>query len=195
MAARAWKGMLLGYKGTNQYRIWDPINSKVHIRHDIVFNEAKSPHWDSLLTEAVGASDGFGIDVTDLILTEISLEKGNYDSTIQNFGSDDELDESDQEDNEASVGQDEHGSYTIDIDGSRIYDSIRVGPPAPQFSTTPPPSPSKRSGLRDLPRRTYGKQVVEGFARAAKAELRNDTPTTYKDANRSSSSRRNGLIS
>ncbi|KAA6411887.1 MAG: copia-like retrotransposon family [Lasallia pustulata] len=187
-------------------RIWDPINSK-----------------NSLLTEAVGASDGFGIDITELILTEISPKKGvnsvshtisgnkqvavtantieedtqqllSYQQQLQQpqetyeLRSDDELDETDQEDNEASVGQDKYGSYTVDIDGSKIYDSIRVGPSAPQFSTTPPPSPTKCSSLQDLPRRTYSKQVVEGFTRAAKAELRNDTPITYKDANRSSRS-------
>ncbi|KAA6406408.1 MAG: hypothetical protein FRX48_09811 [Lasallia pustulata] len=117
----------------------------------------------------LGASNGFGIDITELILTEISLEKGvnsvlhtisgskqvavtantieedtlqllSYQqqlqqpqetsgeptdgSAIQNSGSDDELDKTDHEDNEASVRQDEHCSYTIDMDGSRIYNSI-----------------------------------------------------------------------
>ncbi|KAA6410851.1 MAG: Retrovirus-related Pol poly from transposon TNT 1-94 [Lasallia pustulata] len=120
MAARTWKGMLLGYKGTNQYRIWDPINSK-----------------DSLLTEAVGASNSFGIDVTELILTEISLKKG-VNSVLHTIS--------------GSKQQVAVTANTIEEDTQRLLSYQQQlqqpqetsGPPAPQFSTTPPPSPSKK---------------------------------------------------
>ena len=34
-----WQGILVDYKGTNQYRILDPCTGKLHVTHDVHFNE------------------------------------------------------------------------------------------------------------------------------------------------------------
>ena len=44
MAARAWKGVHLGYRtGSNQYRIYHAEKKKVFERRDIEFHEGKTP--------------------------------------------------------------------------------------------------------------------------------------------------------
>ena len=36
---RTWQGILVSYKGTNQYRILDPCTGKVHVTCDVHFNK------------------------------------------------------------------------------------------------------------------------------------------------------------
>ena len=40
---RSWKGVFLGYEGTNQYRIYNPKDGLVYIRRDVVFQEDQHP--------------------------------------------------------------------------------------------------------------------------------------------------------
>lgn len=50
---RAVKCQLLGYTGTNQYRLWNPSSKKVIVSRDVTFDESKllgvpptDCHWD-----------------------------------------------------------------------------------------------------------------------------------------------------
>ena len=57
MAARALVGYLVGYEGTNIFRIWIPQKRKVIRTRDVTFNELKQydprqPFLEELLTEA-----------------------------------------------------------------------------------------------------------------------------------------------
>ena len=49
LTTKAWTGYLVGYKGRNQYRIYNPICHAVFVRRDIIFDKASiGPKSDNL---------------------------------------------------------------------------------------------------------------------------------------------------
>ena len=75
MAPCAWIGKLVGYKGTNQYRIYDPIKRVIHIRRDVVFNEALQ-QMDTNSRAPVGANECYSIDPSGWLLPTVSSDQG-----------------------------------------------------------------------------------------------------------------------
>lgn len=39
---RSWQGVFVGYKGNNQYRIYDPLTGKIHICRDVTVDEGNT---------------------------------------------------------------------------------------------------------------------------------------------------------
>ena len=74
MAPRAWIGKLVGYEGTNQYRIYDPVRRAVHIQRNVVFNEALQ-QMNTNSKAPVGASECYGIDLSGWALPTVSSDQ------------------------------------------------------------------------------------------------------------------------
>ena len=75
MAPRVWIGKLVGYEGTSQYRIYDPVKRVIHIRRDVVFNEALQ-QMNTNSRAPVGANECYGIDLSGWSLPTVSSDQG-----------------------------------------------------------------------------------------------------------------------
>ena len=75
MVPCTWIGKFVDYKGTNQYRIYNPIKQIIHICRDIVFNKALQ-QMDTNSRTPVGANKYYGIDLSGWSLPTVSSDQG-----------------------------------------------------------------------------------------------------------------------
>jgi hypothetical protein len=68
---RAVTGVFLGYEpGTKGYRIYDPVNDKLMVTRDVVFDEAKQWNWGGRDSRADGTGTTDALDVPDMFQVE-----------------------------------------------------------------------------------------------------------------------------
>ena len=70
---RSWQGIIVGYEGNNQYRIYDPLTGKVHVCRDItvdegnIYNSKDKKAWDLADIPWEGDDDALFDDPDDFV--------------------------------------------------------------------------------------------------------------------------------
>ncbi len=73
--SRSWQGIMIDYEGINQWRIYNPVNRKIHVSRDVRFDELSSYDESIGLNDNEEAQDECWNEENDSLFDDITQNK------------------------------------------------------------------------------------------------------------------------
>jgi hypothetical protein len=148
---RSWKGILVGYGGNNQWKIYNPRTKPVHLSRDVRFDERASYY-----TPDLAAPDSIEDDADDEEMGHIWTEEDDDKMRAAQRAQDDyptptdttettDTDDTEEEDQGNQNDQDASGQDGLDQDEEELLPRDPMPPPMPPSAPPPPQAPPKRA--------------------------------------------------
>ena len=157
---RSWQGSFIGYKGTNQYRVYNPRTGKIHITQDLFVDEQHLYHrealndWDYSENDWTETDDAQFADVSDFDNSE-TISSILPDEAPHPVG--DNISQQPEKEGNNSQGQKQDMTNFDDLESK-----LSEPPEEPLETTSGSRETLRRSGRTRTPRTLYPGQISYG---------------------------------